>query len=85
MKIYVFLIFAISIGVTFFLSNLQVFAEDATPSASTAPTATPDPNQERLSDLQGQIGDLEKKLTDTQAQKKTLSSEINVMDSQIKL
>lgn len=78
-KIYIFFILTISIGIIFFLSNPQMFAQDSTP------TPPPSQDQQRLNDLQGQIGDLEKKIADAKAQEKSLSLEISVMDNQIKL
>lgn len=76
-----------------FVSSNSLFAETPTPSPSdtptptqsSGPTPTPTPDSEKLSDLQGQIAELEKKVDDLQSQGKSLSSQISVMDSQIKL
>lgn len=52
-----------------------------------AQTASPTPpaDQQKISDLQNQINELQSKISDLENQQKTLSSQIAVMDNQIKL
>lgn len=56
-------------------------AQTPTPS----PTPTPGPSQEQLVKLKNEIQDLEQKLIEAQKQERTLSSQIAVMDNQIRL
>src|SRR3989338_793157 len=54
------------------------------PTPPLTPTPTPDTSGQQA-DLQNQINDLKKKLSDTQNQGKTLSSQIDTMNNQIRL
>lgn len=60
-------------------SHVNLYAEDPTPTPTSTGT-NPD-----VSKLQGQIADLQNKISDSQKQQQTLSSQIGVMDNQIKL